>query len=351
MKSLLTFLLAFFSCYCVSAQTESRLFGDFDNDGKITASDVTHLVNIALEKEPRWFVISGDIRQEVKVTGLSLSHSSLSISIGETTSLTATVLPDDATDKNVIWTSSDASIVSVDNGNIRGVGVGRATITAEASSDLDINCSCVIEVVADGDNRHYGHEYVDLGLPSGLLWATCNIGADAPENYGNYYAWGEVEPKDEYSLENYLYYQNGAYIDLGPISETEYDAAHHNWAGNWRMPKSSDFAELFANCTVSYTTQNGVVGYKLTSKKNQNTLFFPACGLYNGTEQKYSTSDGYYYSASRVSGTKDKVYSFYFYKTYEYVSYGDNPWKTGHNEKSSSSRYLGYCIRPVTNLE
>ena len=118
-----------------------------------------------------------------------------------------------------------------------------------------------------------GHEYVDLGLPSGLKWATCNVGATTPEGYGNYYAWGETTTKSSYTRDNSLTYGK----DMGDISgNVNYDAATANWGGSWRMPTIEEMVELW-NCTWIWTTQNGVSGVRITGQ-NGNSIFLPAAG-------------------------------------------------------------------------
>ena len=141
------------------------------------------------------------------------------------------------------------------------------------------------------------HEYVDLGLPSGLLWATCNIGANAPENYGDYFAWGETQPKDYYDWSTYQYcngndntitkycydynYGYNGYTDTLTALLPEDDAATANWGGGWRMPTYEEWEELYNNTTCTWTTQNGVNGRLFTSS-NGNSLFLPAAGTYWG---------------------------------------------------------------------
>ena len=124
-----------------------------------------------------------------------------------------------------------------------------------------------------------GGEAIDLGLPSGTLWSSCNIGASSPEEYGNYYAWGETVAKSEYSENNYQYYKNGSYVDIGSdISGTQYDVATALLGDGWRMPTYADVNELKNNCTSEWTTFNGVYGRKYTSKVNGNSIFLPAAG-------------------------------------------------------------------------
>ena len=117
-----------------------------------------------------------------------------------------------------------------------------------------------------------GHEWVDLGLPSGTKWAACNVGADSPEDYGDYFAWGETTPKSSYTTANYNYSSNPTTLPL------DKDAAYTNWGTSWRMPTTAEVKELNGNCTWTWTIQNGVKGYKVTSKTNGNSIFLPAAG-------------------------------------------------------------------------
>ena len=123
-------------------------------------------------------------------------------------------------------------------------------------------------------NSIAGHDYVDLGLPSGTKWATCNVGATAPHEYGNYYAWGETTTKSTYSSENSRTHG----VSMNDISgNPTYDAARANWGGTWRMPTEAEMEELKDNCTWTWTTQNGVNGCTITGP-NGNSLFLPAAG-------------------------------------------------------------------------
>lgn len=136
-----------------------------------------------------------------------------------------------------------------------------------------------------------GHEYVDLGLPSGTLWATCNVGASSPEQYGNYYAWGEIVPNKTaaYTPQNYRFYPGNVddeytkynSTDNKMILELEDDAANVVMGGDWHMPTSAQCAELLDNTTNSWTTDyngTGVAGMIFTSNNNGNSIFFPAAG-------------------------------------------------------------------------
>lgn len=137
------------------------------------------------------------------------------------------------------------------------------------------------------------HEWVDLGLPSGTLWATCNVGANAPEEFGDYFAWGETAPKDYYAWSNYKWcngsdetltkYCNDStcgyngFVDNKDELDPEDDAAYVNWGPSWRMPTVHQTQELWQDCTWQWTQVNGVNG-RLVTGPNGNTLFLPAAG-------------------------------------------------------------------------
>ena len=133
------------------------------------------------------------------------------------------------------------------------------------------------------------NKYVDLGLPSGTKWAKCNVGASTPEEYGDYFAWGETEPKDNYSWSTYKWCNGTEYTltkycaeDNKTVLELEDDAATVNWGKEWRTPTGEEFYELFNNCTCIWTTMNGVNGCKLVGS-NGNSIFLPAAGEYYDT--------------------------------------------------------------------
>ena len=163
----------------------------------------------------------------------------------------------------------------------------------------------------DENNEINGHEYVDLGLSSGLLWATCNVGASSPEEYGNYYAWGETTTKAEYTDENSLHI--GKNMDGVDISgDEQYDAATANWGDNWRMPRYTDFEELVNECTWTWIAQNGVNGFNITGP-NGNSIFLPAAGFryYNAEEVEPSAGIICVYWNSKPS-SEDFAYCIYF---------------------------------------
>ena len=173
-----------------------------------------------------------------------------------------------------------------------------------------------------------GHEWVDLGLLSGLKWATCNVGAKTPEQCGNYYAWGETKPKEEYNQANSLTY--GKQMD--DISgNAQYDAATANWGGDWRMPTKTEMEELNKNCTWEWIKQNGVKGYKVTGP-NGNSIFLPAVGNFYGTTFNSGSCDDSCYWSS----TPNCIY-------YVYSLYFDG----GSRNVFNYTRDHGLSVRPV----
>ena len=191
------------------------------------------------------------------------------------------------------------------------------------------------------------YEAIDLGLPSGLKWATCNVGAAKPEDYGGYYAWGEVEEKDDYSWSTYRWC-NGTYdsmtkyctsasygtVDNKTVLEPEDDVAHVKWGGEWRMPTQAEREELLNNCKWTWTNLNGVNGYQVTGP-NGNSIFLPAAGCRMGTEVHNRGSNGYYWLSSLVSESDRDAYHLYFYGSYY-------TWNGCHN------RFGGRSVRPVS---
>lgn len=189
---------------------------------------------------------------------------------------------------------------------------------------------------------HLPAEAVDLGLPSGIKWASYNVGATKPEEYGGYYAWGEIEEKEEYSLKTYLYYNyvsGGTYdeqnwVDIGSeISGTEYDVAHVKWGGSWRMPTLTEIRELVENCTWVWTIYNGVNGRKAIGP-NGNSLFFPMAGCLYGAENSSLGLDAFFWSGTLFENYQ--AYQLYMFSNGEVFWYYD-------------LRYTGRSIRPVSD--
>ena len=185
--------------------------------------------------------------------------------------------------------------------------------------------------ISSGTGRINGHDYVDLGLPSGLKWATCNVGASRPEDYGNYYAWGEIQPKSEYKEENSLTYEK----EIGNISgNSRYDVARAQWGGYWRLPIFAEMQELKDQCKWKWTIVGGHKGHRVIGP-NGNSIFLPAAGYRYDTGVRDRGSLGYYWSGSLYEGNSYNVYYLVFYNGGAYWVY-------------DYDRYVGYSVRPVS---
>ncbi|MCQ2288998.1 MAG: hypothetical protein MJZ74_07850 [Muribaculaceae bacterium] len=178
----------------------------------------------------------------------------------------------------------------------------------------------------------YGREYVDLGLPGGVLWATCNVGASSPWEYGLYFAWGETvdDAKGESHTFDWAHYKwcNGKYdnqtkyctspsygrVDGKTVLDPADDAATANWGAGWRMPTSEEQDDLrnSSYCTWTWTTRNGVSGYEVKSKSNGNSLFLPAAGYRYDTSLYGEGSYGGYWSCSLYTFYSNYACSLYF---------------------------------------
>ena len=164
------------------------------------------------------------------------------------------------------------------------------------------------------------YDYVDLGLPSGLKWATCNVGANSPEEYGLYFAWGETTGYTSDDVKSGIREFNEDTYNAGPAASIssnltlEQDAAHVNLGGNWRMPTKEEFQELRSKCNGVWTDDyngTGVAGKVFTSKVNGNSVFFPAAGMCNSSSVDLVGSFGCYWSASLYSSSDALAFSFY----------------------------------------
>ena len=200
--------------------------------------------------------------------------------------------------------------------------------------------------------KYNGHDYVDLGLPSGTLWATCNVGATTPEGYGDYFAWGETTPKTSYDWNNYKYakgesdkltkccsksdYGYKGYKDFLYILEFIDDAARANWGTDWRMPTRIEWEELKDNTTCKQMIQNGVKGMLFTAFNNDKCLFLPAAGYCYESDVNYVGSQANYWSSSLYTDSPNLA-------KYFYIDY-DESWERG---MSMTDRNLGLSVRAV----
>lgn len=186
---------------------------------------------------------------------------------------------------------------------------------------------CMMMVSCKPDSatgKHEGYEYIDLGLS--VKWATCNVGASSPEEYGEYFAWGETSAKETYIEKNSITYGK----PMSDISgNAQYDAARANWGGDWRMPTYNELKELMTSCTMKWTKQKGVNGYKVEGP-NGNSIFLPATAYHYSSQSGWG--GGFYWSSTPSGG--DYAYSFYFYGDANLI-------------EDDGGRYYGYSVRPV----
>ena len=170
---------------------------------------------------------------------------------------------------------------------------------------------------------------VDLGLS--VYWSSCNVGAEAPEEYGDYFAWGETKPKSSYTEKNYAFYDDNTktYTNIGnDISGTEYDAATVNLGSDWRMPTKDEFQELLTKCTWEWVQINNVNGYKVTAE-NGNSIFIPA-----------SNKNGYTFYYTSTQSYSDE---------YAYILRSYSSSKPTIQNILDANKYNGRTIRPVTS--
>ena len=263
------------------------------------------------------------------------------------------------TERGVVYSTNPNPVITNLSNTIRpcGSGTGEFTYTitglqantkyyvrAYAKNDAGTAYGEEISFVTNENTSHNGYEYVDLGLS--VKWATMNVGAEIPEDYGDYFAWGETAPKEVYDRSTYKwcngskntltkYNTISSYgtVDNKTQLELSDDAASVNWGGSWRIPTNTEMTELREQCTWTWITQNGVNGYKVTSKSNGNSIFLPAAGYYYDNSSNRTRSYGYYWSSLLSMGNPDNAW-FVYYDT-------DNKYGEDGN------RYYGRSIRAV----
>ena len=173
-----------------------------------------------------------------------------------------------------------------------------------------------------------GHQWVDLGLS--VKWATCNVGASSPSDYGNYYAWGETRTKSEYTEDNSSTYG----INIGDISgDSRYDAARANWGGTWRLPTQAEMQELIDKCTWTWTSQGGHNGYRVTGP-NGSSIFLPAAGCRVGSSLNSAGDDGGYSDSTPFWSNVRFAFGLDFYSSF--------------HELGWAYRHHGRSVRPVS---
>lgn len=223
------------------------------------------------------------------------------------------------------WTTKQGNYIKPDAFKERSEQVGNVLIEGNSGGgDISSYTSC--------PDSHHPH-LIDLGLPSGTKWACCNVGAEKPEDYGGYFAWGETAEKSSYTSDNYLDGKGTSY-DIGKdIAGTQYDAATANWGSPWVMPSREQMNELNNSCTSEWTTVNGVKGRRFTGS-NGASIFLPAAGNRWEDELRYAGSYGDYWSSTLDESNTSNAWDLYFYGGNVFANY-------------SSRRGIGPSVRPV----
>jgi hypothetical protein len=245
------------------------------------------------------------------------------------------------TERGVCWNTNHNPTLST---NHASAGAGMGAFVVNATGLMQGTTYYVRAYASNANGTAYGnevsfttsgggsgnHEYVDLGLPSGTLWATCNVGADNPEDYGDYFAWGETQPKDYYDWSTYQYCMGTDHTLTKYCSQSDYgyngftdnlttllsedDAATANWGAGWRMPTQAEWQELLDNTTSTWTTKNGVNG-RLFTASNGNSLFLPAAGIRSNDGLGSADFLGFYRSRSLFTDIPHRAWALIFYSS------------------------------------
>lgn len=275
------------------------------------------------------------------VTEIVLSETSLELYVNESKSLTATVLPEDADFPAVRWESSDEMVAMVsDEGIVTAVEEGTCIITCSATDGTGIKAECQVKVIdvlptfLTCPDENHPHA-IDLGLPSGTKWCCCNVGANRPEEYGGYFAWGETSEKSVYDWDTYVYgssWENC--VNIGSdISATDYDAATVNMGAPWRMPSDVQQQELLNNSSNQWIQQNGVYG-RLVTGPNGGQVFLPAAGFRMGDELHVVGGGGHYWSSLLFSNDNAYANGMFF---------GSGNWGTSCDYRSDGLSVRAVC--------
>lgn len=269
--------------------------------------------------------------------------SSIEISVGGHATLQPILVPENAA-TSFTWNSANSSIASVSYGKVTGVRTGTTTVKVKTANGFESECTVTVvsrngkddddDGGSSGKGSIDGYEYVDLGLS--VKWATCNVGATKPEDFGGYYAWGETSEKSTYTWNTYSYGTYMNEVNIGSdIKGTRYDVANKKWGSKWRMPTRKEFSELYTNCTIKKVTLNSVDGYQFTAN-NGNSIFIPIAGY----KDKSGLNKGFHYWSSNL-GSADPGRAYYLLVT-------SNRYNEIKYDVLSEARMAGLPIRPVT---
>lgn len=373
--------------FSANAQTEIKVYDacDTNQNGTVTVDDGVNVVNHYVSSTASTGVVTAEqlnellknsnTKYEEIISRLSAIETKLGIStpgspsapsvsasfpasrkalkVGETFTQAVETTSEGA----VKYYSTNPSVATVDaaTGLVTAVALGETTILVSiAATSSTPAVSAAYTVYVEASNIHNGYEYVDLGVVvdgKKILWATTNIGAELPADYGDYYAWGETETKSSYYESDYKYYSKdgvededgfivgaGYYVNIGSdISGTQYDVAHVKWQGDWCMPSSDEWDALDSQCDWAWvqmrnTKGDAVNGYKVSKKGDSKTyIFLPAAGCRDSSSLYLAGSYGYYWSSS-------------IYISYDaYICY----FNSSSHYTDNSLRYYGRSVRPV----
>ena len=281
-------------------------------------------------------------------------------SVGEVAETTAQVVAQvtsdggaEVTERGVCWNTEGTPEIT-HNRLVGGAGVGEFTsnlsdlepqttyyVRAYATNEVGTSYGEELSFTTETSYVIDGHMWVDLGLS--VKWATCNVGANSPEEFGNYYAWGETAPKDAYMSNNSATYGlsysdllEQGYIDENGRLTAAYDPATVNWGASWRTPTEDEIRELKDNCTWEWVTENDVEGFKVIGT-NGNSIFLPAAGYYRGTTLNGAGDDGKYWGSTIYDDADNYSVNLSFFDLYGIIDYliNYNVW------------YCGESVRPV----
>jgi len=274
---------------------------------------------------------------EIAVTALPFSSFAFGTRVlmtgeGETVSLAYTCAPEGADASGLAWTTSDETVASVS---------GTGTVTAHSAGSCKVAATCggmtldeCVVCVGDADGTSDGHDYIDLGLPSGTLWAATNIGADSPGGSGSYFQWGETAAQDDneansvwtdyafcdgtaatltrYCSDGGSWAGEGSPDNMTELADSD-DAAYATWGHYWRVPSASQFEELVdaENTTTLATSLDGVDGILVTSLSNGRSIFLPAASRYSDGTLDVTPSAGWYWSRT-LGGSSQEALSLAF---------------------------------------
>ena len=382
-------LMAVSSAVMAQSSIDTYDVGDVNLNGEVSVADATSVVNQVLANTPGSEVVTAkdlnavlqliDSRLAALETANGISHPSTpgantsatyfefalkSMQVGQT--FTQAVHTESTGVVSYLSTNSSVATVNATTGEVTALSTGETMIVATiAASGEYTAASAAYTVTVESANMHNGYEYVDLGVVVGgktILWAKTNIGATLPADYGDYYAWGETETKSVYNWETYQYAvwvedtpavtdEDGFVIspasghyegtNIGEdIQGTQYDAAHVNWGGNWRMPTLEELDALRNQCDWRWgqmldSDGNSHDGYKVMNKSdNSKYIFLPAAGVRGDSYLYFAGSNGGFWSSSLNSETS--AYDLYF--------------KSSSINLGNNHRCFGQSVRPVCVL-